>query len=221
MSLKQLFSCLLIVATLGACSNSTSSETTAPIDSTGTDEVDERPALPAVALLPGVMNYLEKEDSSFQPTLFEESGSGSMSSVQGRAIDTARLAPFRPFLLFNSDSSFALDLVSYNYVPVQRNGATRLEEGGPDFEVAMINFRKGQSKRLLFFGSSGASVFEGAWKDGSVWIAGATDWNNSDSLRPILWRYDPVADELQTYTYPVKIAADWSKYPTITARVKR
>jgi hypothetical protein len=43
-------------------------------------------------------------------------------------------------------------------------------------------------------------------------MAGAVDWNNGDSLRPAVWKYNAVEKTWQQYIYPQMISADWSKY---------
>ncbi|RYZ37639.1 MAG: hypothetical protein EOP49_31550 [Sphingobacteriales bacterium] len=158
--------------------------------------------------------YFKEQDSSFDASLFDEGTAAVLREAYQADLDTAMLRQYKPYLLFNADSSYALDLVSYNFLPEKKKGKTVMEEQGPDFEAAIIDLKQNLRTRLLFFGSSGGAVLDAKWENNhSVMIAGAIDWQNADSLRPVAWRYNVLDKSLQQFHYPKMINADWSKYP--------
>ena len=161
---------------------------------------------------PQLYDYFYSQDSSFRVDAFE-TGMISQKTDTGFLMDKKEFNQYKPYLLFNADSSFALDLVSYNYIPSVRKGKKTMDEQGPDFETAIIDVKNMVRTRFLFFRSSGAAILDAAWQDsGNVLIAGAIDWQNADSLRPVLWKYHVHEKTLQQFNYPNMISADWSNY---------
>src|SRR5215217_1777480 len=64
---------------------------------------------------PQLFQYLKKQDSTFSEDSFLLSGENKVETVPPAPIDSAKLKPFHKYLIYNSDSSLALDLYSYNY----------------------------------------------------------------------------------------------------------
>lgn len=195
---------------LASCSNSADTDKKTTIDST--DFEVEVVMLPFDQSFPELNQYYTTQDSSFDAGKFEP-GEVLIKENTGLALDTSEFRIYKPYYLYNADSSFALDLVSYNYLPVERKGKTLMADQGPDFEAAIIDLKNKERSRLLFFGPSGATILDAKWTDAStVIMAGAVDWNNGDSLRPSVWKYNAVEKTWQQYIYPQMIRADWSKY---------
>lgn len=193
------------------CSNSTEPKPTEE-DST---IVEEAPATePMNLLFPDLYQYFQSQDPSFTSEGFEEGETSVLPDSSDFKMDSAGLKIFLPYLLFNADSSYALDPVSYNFHPQKRKGKIKMQEMGPDFEAAIIDMKTKDRKRLLFFGPSGGAVLDAGWKnDSTVVMAGAIDWNSADSLRPVLWKYNVRERILQPFIYNKKIRANWSGYP--------
>jgi hypothetical protein len=116
------------------------------------------------------------------------------------------LQPFRPYLIYNNDSTKAIDFVSHHYVFAKGKG---LQTGDPDSEVALLDFVRGSRKRLVFTGPS-MSILDAAWlQDGSVMIAGAEDAGDG-GVRPVIWHFAP--RQKMFYTYPQTVQADVNEY---------
>ncbi len=193
-----------------SCSNSADTNQSSGVDTT--DFEVEVAMLPFEQSFPELNQYYSSQDSSFDPEKFEP-GEVLIKENSGLALDTSEYRIYKPYYLYNADSSFALDLVSYNYLPVERKGKTLMADQGPDFEAAIIDLKNKERSRLLFFGPSGTAILDAKWIDAStVVMAGAVDWNDGDSLRPAAWKYNAIEKTWQQYNYPEMIRADWSKY---------
>jgi hypothetical protein len=100
----------------------------------------------------------------------------------------------------------------------------RVEFAGPDTEIGLIDLEKKTRKRILFLGSSGL-VLDGKWDEkGNIILAGAQDAGQGN-LQPIIWRFYPAENIMETSTYPGTIKANISEYyklkykPLKTSRV--
>ena len=211
---------LFFLVLLAGCSDAPDKTgTSATIDSTQQE-------LPAAAFafdssFPSLSNYFVSQDSSFDPLRWQP-GDITIKNEEGLALDSNEFRQYRSYFLWNADSSYALDLVSYNFLPVTKKGRTTMEEQGPDFETAIIDVNNRKRTRLLFFGSSGGSVLDARWLDNSnLVIAGAVDWESSDSLRPAAWKYNVLEKTWQPFYYERRISADWSKYPKKLFKLNR
>lgn len=200
---KFLFLLLVSSSFLFACNNSASSpQTTASAPEE--DSVESTPT--AASLAPEFLQKLAAQDSGFRADNFEE---GELTGEFGQElpIDPDHLKPFLPYLIYNADSSLAIDRVSYNYIPVQSQGSVKLEEGGPDFEVSLIDFPKKVRKRLLFLGTMGTVMSARWFNDHTIVLAGATEMK-SDSIRPAIWKIDNTSGRRELYEYPRFVRTD-------------
>lgn len=163
-------------------------------------------------LFPNLTNYLQVQDSNFSPELFQEASVLDVPDSISLKVDSKDLQPYYPYLLFNSDSSYALDLVTYNYTIEEKNGVKTMEEEGPDYEVGIIDMKKKERKRLLFFGTMG-SVMDATWEGPNVIMTGPVEWTETDSIRMEAWRYNVNDGKLKKFSYPDMIHAEWHKFP--------
>jgi hypothetical protein len=175
--------------------------------------LEEEAALPHVEVaFPELFRHFTSADSSFSNEGFEGGQTEIKSDSADQSISNERIVKFLPFLIFNADSTYAIDLVTDNYVPVERKDKTILAEGGPDFEVGLIDLRNNKRKELLFFGTMG-TVMDAKWLDNStLMIAGANEVSG-DSIRPVIWKYEIPAKAWYVYTYDKMIPNDAGSYP--------
>ncbi len=160
---------------------------------------------------PGLFTYLQSQDSSFSVDKFEGGEMDTKDSLSRMKIDTAQLRPFRPYLIYNSDSSKAIDLVSYNYVLSNKKGKTVIEQGGPDTEVAVLDLKNNTRKRILFLGSAG-TVLQAKWDgDNTIAIVGAEEVEEG-KIKPSVWKYDWTTGKMELYQYPDAIHANIKDY---------
>lgn len=93
------------------------------------------------------------------------------------------------FLKYSPDSTYFLDLDSYN-IDITKDKKGRLigHEIGPDTEVDLINPKTGQKTRLLFFGP-GNSIEDGLWLDNNTLVLMGVQQNDSTKTAAV-WRYN-------------------------------
>ena len=210
MNTSKLLISILFVLLLAGCSDSddantsTNNEDSAHIEDEALPQVDE--------VFPELNQYLINADSSFSIEGFEGGQTETKTDSTDQNISNQTISKYLPYLIFNADSTYALDLVINNYVPVEKNDEIVLVEGGPDFEVGLISLRNNKRKQLLFFGTMGV-VMDAKWTDNNtIMIAGANEMNG-DSIRPVIWTYDIPSKAWSVYTYDKMIAADASNFP--------
>ena len=199
----------LFFLALAGCNNSADS----PETKEDTITAEEEMVLPQVdEEFPELYTYISRQDSSFSVEGFEGGETEIKTDSSDQKVKDETLQTFLPYLVFNSDSSYAIDLVIYNYVPERRKGKLVLSEAGPDYEVALIDYRAKTRKPLLFFGTMG-TIMDAKWADNqTVLIAGANEVK-ADSIRPVIWKYEVPTKAWSVYTYRNMIPAVANNYP--------
>lgn len=192
-----------------SCNNSSDTQNQKE-DASAVEEVEET-GFTVDREFPQLTAYLQSQDSSFSADKFEGGEMEIKDSLAPTKIDTGHLAPYKPYLVYNSDSSRAIDLVSYSYVISKKNGKTVIEHGGPDTEVALLDLGNNTRKRILFLGSSG-TVLQAKWEnDTAIAIAGAQEVEEG-KIRPSVWRYDLATGTMELYQYSDAIDANIKDY---------
>lgn len=89
---------------------------------------------------------------------------------------------FGPILAYSPDSSFALDIWSYNHILSIRKGKPPvIEGGGPEQQVSLLDLRTGLRRQVLYNGS--AQVVETAdWLSDDVFVLGMMNINESTGV---------------------------------------
>jgi|GEM_PF-5763174 len=200
---------------LAACGNQ---ENAAPAE----PPVDSVPALAAppdapevvrsIDAFPELYEWMQRQDSSFHPERFPMYSEDTLNQATvSHLLDTVALAPWRAYLLYGPDSSQALDLYSSNYLLRKRGGRTTIEEGGPDTEVALIDFRKGLRRRLFFSGPAG-TLLDARWLDDRTVLLAVAETGAANTYRPSLYKYDIAADRRWLTTYPALLRGSAAGY---------
>jgi hypothetical protein len=159
---------------------------------------------------PTLFAFYHQQDTTFPEAGFEGGELERKDTLHSTAIDTAQLRPYRPYLVFNNDSTKAIDFVSYNYVLVNKKGQATLEQGGPDSEVALLDMKKNSRQRILYMGSS-ATILNSDWDGNEVLIAGAEDLGE-DKVKPTFWIYNTETGAMEIYSYNAAVMADIKNY---------
>jgi hypothetical protein len=167
---------------------------------------------------PKLFAFYQQQDTSFPKAGFEGGELDRKDSLVSTTIDTSQIRPYRPYLVFNHDSTKAIDFVSYSYVLVKKNGQATLEQGGPDAEVALLDFKNNSRKRILFMGSSG-TILNSDWDGNEVLIAGAEDLGD-DKVKPTFWIYNTETGAMEIYNYNAPLKADIKNYTEQLLNVK-
>lgn len=203
--------CLLLV--LWSCSNSDQQQgdvvAESPKDSVVIDN-DNQDVLRL--MIPNLFEYFAKQDSSFIPANFIMKGTAPLNNVKAYPVEE-RLKQFHPYLIYNSDSSLAIDLYSYNYT-LQKG---EFEAGEPDSEAALVDFKSGKRKRLLFTGP-GISFMDAKWMTANeILIAGAEEINTTQ-IQPLLWKINLQDSAMELYKYKDTLNA--KAYPYTEQKLK-
>lgn len=190
--------------TATACSNNAATKDEG-IDTTAAEAQTAEAAMLQTAF-PLFYQKLKAQDPSFDPELFEETEGGNSTPPQPRFFPPEELAPFRPYLVYNTDSTQAIDLVSYNYIIDKKDGQPVLEAAGPDTEVGVINLQNNMRTRI-FYSGPGTLIREGKWLDSTTVLLGGAESVSSTSIVPFLLRINLKEKTLQRYTYADSIQA--------------
>lgn len=194
---------------LTACNNDNNS--TEEITTTEADTLQQTQTAPEVTFLqqsfPDLFAYMEAQDPTFEAEHFEHGSETKMEALPPIALEGDQIKPFESFLIYNSDSSKAIDLYSYNYIITRRNGEIKMEEAGPDTEIALIDVASKTRQRIFFSGPS-TVVLEARWKsDHEIVMAGAEQLDDQ-KIKPLAWQYNLTDSLMQTFTYDETIAAN-------------
>lgn len=160
---------------------------------------------------PQLFSYLKKQDTTFSEEHFLLSGESEVETVPSTPIDEARLQPFQKYLIYNNDSSLALDLYSYSYIITNSGGKSRLEEASPDSEAAIIDFKKKTRKRI-FFGGPSHVLWDAKWTAPKELLLISAESREDSHVIPTIWHINLRDDSIQVYAYEGELAADISGY---------
>ncbi|MBD0365896.1 MAG: hypothetical protein ICV53_07310, partial [Flavisolibacter sp.] len=136
--------CLLLMA---ACTNSASDKSREPEVVNPIAFGETNTAIETA--FPDVFRYFSRQDSSFSATHFQLISEDSLEALPPGTINKQELRPYLPYLIYNKDSSQAIDMYSYNILLTNKNGNTVSEAAGPDSEVALLDFKANTRRRLL------------------------------------------------------------------------
>jgi hypothetical protein len=190
-----------------ACSNEASkpeeAQTIEPTEQTESSELQNS--------FPQFFSYLSNQDTSFSIEKFEQNEGMPMDSIKSFPVDKKQLQPFSDYLIYNNDSSLAIDLYSYNFVPVQRNGETVLQQGGPDTEVGLIDTKAG-TRRRIFFSGPGVSIQQAKWQDGTTVFLAGVEEVGQDAVKPVLWKFNLPQKTVQLYNYRDTLQANMGNF---------
>jgi hypothetical protein len=201
----------LLAAFATSCSNSGSGEAK-PADTASQAAAEEATAAPALAAtFPDLFGYLEGQDSSFSTSRFSEEDLITGDTSMVNSIDTAGLKEYRPYLIYNPSRTYAIDAVTNSFVVRNRNGKTELVEGGPDTEVALLDFRNNRWKRI-FFGGTMSAFLDARWENDSTFVFAHATMVGTDSIQPQITRYRIGDSTITRFSYTGALKANISSY---------
>jgi hypothetical protein len=211
--MRKWFLLVMLTGWLAAC-NDTGSSAVNILDE-GQDTLQEAVTDAEVNVVrqsfPQLFEYLKKQDATFSSDSFLLSGESAVETVPAAPVDEARLKAFQKYFIYNSDSSLALDLYSYNYIVTSRNGQSRLEEGGPDSEAAVIDF-KDKTRKRIFFGGPAHALWDAKWVGPQELLLIGAESHEGANVIPIIWHINLQDTSIQVYAYEGVIKADISGY---------
>lgn len=205
---------LTLAVFIGACTNRAETETPEP---------DETQAIPKENVVseaqvlqqsfPRLFDYLGKEDASFTSDKFVSMGNRPLDTLKAQPVGK-KLQPYYPFFIYNADSTLAIDLYSYNSVPVRRNGNIGFEKGGPDTEVALVDL-KNNTRQRIFFSGPGTSVLEANWQNNETVLLAGGEEVGANALKPVVWKISLPAKSAEIFQYPDTLQASSGGYARI------
>ena len=196
--MKYTFFVLCAALLLSACGNNATTKNEG-VDTVAA-ETEETEAAWAKGAFPELYTLLKTQDPSFNPALFQETEGGTTTPVPARFFAPEELQPFRPYLVYNGDSSKAIDMVSYNYIINKKSGQPVLEPAGPDTEIGVIDLKSNMRTRI-FFSGPGTVIREAKWLDENTVLLGGAENISNTGNRPILLRINLEEASLQRFTY--------------------
>lgn len=204
---------LIAIAAFGMCTACTNNADTAAAKTdtaAAQPETDLSQLSPEARLVqtafPNMYMFLEGQDPSFDPANFEETEGGYGEPLPPRFFAPEELEQFKPYLIYNTDSTRAIDLVSYNYIIDKKDGQQILTGAGPDTEVGVINLQNNMRTRI-FFAGPGTIMREGKWLDSTTVLLGGAETLSNTAIKPFLVRINLKEKSLQRFAYADSVKA--------------
>jgi hypothetical protein len=138
-------------------------------------------------IFPDLYAYLKSQ----APQLKDEFEGGAitlMDTTQAVPITHQEIKRIQPYLIFNSDSSFAIDLVSNNFIVDTTNKEMLLRAAGANNDVATIDFRYNR-RRSFLFPESPETMLDANWESDSTVLVVAASETKDQKVKLVIWRY--------------------------------
>ena len=204
--------CLFIACNNNAENKEKAEDTTAALEVEEVTEENSEIEQAKVIFQP-LFSFYETNDSSFQEDNFNLAIMDSMSLMAPQAIDEASLKPYYPYLVYNSDSSRAIDLYSYNVMLSQQNGKMVANASGPDTEIAVVDFKNKTRQRILFTGPS-FIIHDGKWiNDHTLSLIGG-EVIDEEKFSPSVWLMDLDKQTMKVLDYADTLSLKHTAYKT-------
>lgn len=150
--------------------------------------------------VPLFFKYIQQNNPAFSADSFLLTQSAKQDIYPSSTINEQHVAPFKDLLIYNADSSKAIDLFSYNYIITDKTGVIKAEAAEPDTEVALINFKDSTRKRIWFSGPM-AIILDAAWINPNEIIVAGMQENENGKYYPVIWKILLAEKIIDTYTY--------------------
>jgi len=207
---KLIFPALILL--LIACNNA--AENNAETDDTlQTEEVaEESSEIQEIRnSFPQLFSFYESRDSSFSPNGFEIAQSDTMNLLPAREINENDLKPYYPYFIYNGDSTKAIDLYSYNIMLTEKGGKTIVEAGGPDTEIAIVDFLNKTRQRIFFAGPSFV-IHDGSWLNNETVLLAGGEILEGEKTKPMILKINLSTKSRQYFNYPDTLSVNANTY---------
>lgn len=160
-----------------------------------------------VSAFPPDYQFFSQQDSMFNASRFEQIAEDTVNTPALKVSD--KLQDYYPLFIYNTDSSYAIDLYSYNILLEKRKGKIIVQDSGPDTEVALIDLKNKTGKRIYFGGSSSA-VLDAKWINNQEFLLLTGEVLSGTKFQPRVLKYNLADNSIANFVYPdtlnVKIA---------------
>lgn len=200
---------------LAACNDNTGTQQNGQVPEQDTVQeagvTDETEMTTVHQAFPQLYAYLKKQDSSFSEDSFFLGGENVLNNEPVLPVDEDALKPFEPYLIYNSDSSHAVDLYSHNFIVVPRNGTNNLEESSTDAEAALIDVAA-KTRRRIFFAGPAYVLWDAKWTKPDEFLLIGAETKNENKITPTIWQIRLMDTLGKVYTYQGDVQADVGGY---------
>jgi hypothetical protein len=135
---------------------------------------------------PTVYQFFSAKDSSFSTSKFQQMSSEPVTSPDLKLSEASKR--YYPLFIYNADSSYAIDLYSYNVILREKNGKTVVNQAGPDVEVALVDL-KNQTRKRIYFGGSSSAVLDAKWINNNELILLTGEIISASKFQPQVLQY--------------------------------
>jgi hypothetical protein len=140
-------------------------------------------------------------DSSFSTDSFVIVQQSVFENYPAESNDLNKLQPFHKLISYNIDSTYGVDLFSYNYVTDKIGEKMYVQAGEPDMEASLIDVKKKEKTRLLYLGPS-YILFEAQWLNKNEMAIAGAEIISENKLKPLLWKITLPQKASEMYSYP-------------------
>ena len=170
------------------------------------DEVNDVVAvIPAVDHLPAWKNYMAKTIPAFSEEKFSATYNSPWESFEPTPVNGKDLTLYKSYLAYNSDSSKAIDVYSYNLLLRNKNGSVTAAQGDPDSQINLVDLKNKTSQRIFFTGPS-AAFWDAKWiDDNRILVAG------TEEDEPAYWIISVTGKNIQQYQYEDSLTVTLSR----------
>jgi hypothetical protein len=201
---------LLALMVLVGCSNNQNSKEQQNSDTTETKEPHVDPVSQEInTAFPYECHFFSSQDSSFTAAKFAEASNGVSDDPYLNLSDEVK--DFEPYFLYNSDSSFAVDLYSYNILLEKENGKTVAEAAGPDTEVGLIDL-KNKTRKRIYFGGTSSAVLDAKWINKQQFLLLTGEIIDKENFRPQVLKYTVTTNAMNEFVYADTLRVKFSEY---------
>ena len=182
-----------------ACTNNNSSKEE---NKEAIEEVEEPYVNPTKqeisSAFPGVYQFFSAKDSSFSTSKFQQMSSRSVTGPDLKLSEASKR--YYPLFIYNADSSYAIDLYSYNIILQKKNGKTVVNHAGPDIEVALVDL-KNQTRKRIYFGGSSSAVLDAKWINNEEFILLTGEIMGASKFQPQVLQYKLIDNSVNEFIY--------------------
>ena len=158
---------------------------------------------------PDIYQQFAQQDSTFSAARFEQGGEDSLGMAP--LPETKQLLPYYPYFIYNKDSSYAIDLYSYNVLLIKRNGRVVPQEAGPDTEVGLVNL-KDKTRQRIYFGGASSTVLDATWTGNNELFLMTGELIADNKFQPAILKYNTETHTVRHFNYPDTLQLNPSGY---------
>lgn len=151
--------------------------------------------IPDVDYLPAWKDYITKTIPAFSEEKFSETYNSPWEEFKPTPANGKDLALYKSYLSYNSDSSKAVDIYSYNLLLKSKNGSITAAQGDPDSQINLVDLQNKTSQRIFFTGPS-AAFWDAKWMDDNHILVAGTEED-----KPAYWIINVTEKSIQQYQY--------------------